>query len=369
MASEKLKFYRAENAPSNPKNGYVWFNPNLGSISIYKTDKWEHYSGLLDADYSDNILTITKKDGTKLEVNLGNISSIGDLSTRLGEVEGQITTINTNMGTLATAVGTMTGIVDEIPNTVSAEVTSQLESLDATVWSTGGSDEPDFKTDANKNKRVAVKVVQADGKITGVEVLENGIASSLDISDVNDRIDVIVGSVAKDADKSIRWIATDVLTEVLVKENADAAYDSLEEMTAWLQSHPENAAAMNQTVSKNTADISDLSSRTQELEDSFDEILSAFEDNEKGSAGLFNVLTGRISNAVASVDNTTSSYLSATLNDKTEGEGDNAYTIKELVIGVNTGSVSENVNALAVASDVKSYVDACIENSLTWAEY
>ena len=122
---------------------------------------------------------------------------------------------------------------------------------------------------------------------------------------------------------------------------------------------------MNQAVSKNTADISNLSPRVQELEDSFDEILSAFEDNEEGSAGLFNVLTGRISNAVASVDNTTSSYLSATLNDKTEGEGDNAYTIKELVIGVNTGSVSGNDNALAVASDVKSYVDACIENGLT----
>lgn len=380
MANEKLlKFYRAENAPSNPKEGYIWFNPTLGSISIYKTNTWENYSGLLDADYSDNILTITKKDGTALTVDLGNISSIGDLSTRLGKVEGQITTINGNMDTLTKAVGTMTGIVDEIPNKVSTEVTNQLKSLDATVYSTGESTDPDFKTEASKNKRVAVKVVQTDGKITGVEVFENDIATATSVGEVNSRIDTLTSTFVgdkKDKDgnlvdqnKSIRTIATDVLTEVLVKENADAAYDSLEEMSAWLQSHPESAAAMNQAVSKNTADISNLSPRVQELEESFDEILSAFEDNEEGSAGLFNVLTDRISNAVASVDNTTSSYLSTTLNDKTEGEGDNAYTIKELVIGVTTGSVSENDNALAVASDVKSYVDACIENGLTWAEY
>ena len=380
MANEKLlKFYRAENAPSNPKEGYIWFNPTLGSISIYKTNTWENYSGLLDADYSDNILTITKKDGTALTVDLGNISSIGDLSTRLNTVEGQITTINTNMDTLTKAVSTMTGIVDEIPNKVSTEVTDQLSSLDATVWSTGESMDPDFKTEANKNKRVAVKVVQTDGKITEVEVFENDIATATSVGEVNSRIDTLTSTFIgdkKDKDgnlvdqnKSIRTIATDVLTEVLVKENADEAYDSLAEMSAWLQSHPENAAAMNQAVSKNTADISNLSPRVQELEESFDEILSAFEDNEEGSAGLFNVLTDRISNAVASVDNTTSSYLSTTLNDKTEGEGDNAYTIKELVIGVTTGSVSENDNALAVASDVKSYVDACIENGLTWAEY
>lgn len=255
MANEKLKFYRATSAPSNPKDGYIWFNPSSGSISIYKTDKWENYSGLLDATYSSNKLTITKKDGTTLTVDLSSISSIGDLSTRLGKVEGQITTINTNMDTLTKAVSTMTGIVDEIPNTVSTEVTSQLGNLNAAVWSTGGSNAPDFTTTANKDKRVAVKVVQADGKITVVEVLENGIASSSDISDVNDRIDVIVGN---DANQSIRSIATDVLTEVLVKENADEAYDSLAEMSAWLQSHPENAASMNLELEQLKGTVSDL---------------------------------------------------------------------------------------------------------------
>lgn len=255
MANINLKFYRAGNAPSNPKDGYIWFNPNLGSISIYKTDKWENYSGLLDATYSNNTLTITKKDGTALTIDLSSISSIGDLSTRLGTAENEIKTIKGNITTLSQAVNLMKNDVDAIPTTVSAEVTSQLGTLDAAVWSTGGSTTPDFTTNANKDKRVAVKVVQADGKITGVEVLENNIASSSDISDVNNRIDVIVGN---DANKSIRTIATDVLTEVLVDENAADAYNSLEEMSAWLQSHPESAAAMNLELEQLKGTVSGL---------------------------------------------------------------------------------------------------------------
>lgn len=258
MANEKLKFYRATSAPSNPKDGYIWFNPNSGSISIYKTDKWENYSGLLDATYSSNKLTITKKDGTTLTVDLSSISSIGDLSTRLGTAENDIKTIKGNITTLSQAVNLMKGSVDAIPTTVSTEVTTQLDALDATVWSTGGNTTPDFKTNANKNKRVAVKVVQTDGKITGVEVLENDIATATSVGNVNDRIDVIVGTNTNDANKSIRSIATDVLTEVLVDKNADEAYNSLAEMSAWLQSHPESAAAMNLELEQLKGTVSDL---------------------------------------------------------------------------------------------------------------
>lgn len=270
MANINLKFYRVTNAPSNPQDGYIWFNPDSGSISIYKTDKWENYSGLLDATYSNNKLTITKKDGTALTIDLSSISNIGDLSTRLGAAENEIKTIKSNITTLSQAVNLMKDDVDAIPATVSTEVTNQLDDLDATVWSTGGNTAPDFKTDANKDTRVAVKVVQTDGKITSVEVLENEIASSSDISDVNDRIDTLTSTLVGDKkdgngnlvdqNKSIRTIATDVLTEVLVDENAADAYNSLEEMSAWLQSHPESAAAMNLELEQLKGTVSGLQS-------------------------------------------------------------------------------------------------------------
>ena len=50
-------------------------------------------------------------------------------------------------------------------------------------------------------------------------------------------------------------IAVDVLTETLVSETATEAYDTLAEMSAWIKSHPEDAAAMNTAIQKNVTDI------------------------------------------------------------------------------------------------------------------
>ncbi len=61
-----------------------------------------------------------------------------------------------------------------------------------------------------------------------------------------------------DADKSVRDIAVEVLTETLVSETATDAYDTLAEMSAWIKSHPEDASAMNTAIQKNATDITNL---------------------------------------------------------------------------------------------------------------
>jgi hypothetical protein len=56
--------------------------------------------------------------------------------------------------------------------------------------------------------------------------------------------------VGEDTNSSIREITIDVLTETLVADDAQEAYDTLEEMSAWLQAHPTNAADMNNKINK-----------------------------------------------------------------------------------------------------------------------
>lgn len=202
---------------------------------------------MLDATYSSNKLTITKKDGTTLTVDLSSISSIGDLSTRLGTAENDIKTIKGNITTLSQAVNLMKDTVDEIPNTVSTEVTDQLESLNATVYSTGESKDPDFKTEASKNNRVVVKVVQTNGEVTGVKVFENDIATATSVGDVNDRIDVLVGSDTSTG--TIRDIARSELAAQLLSGKADDDFKTLEQLAAWLEDHPEDVAEINQAIS------------------------------------------------------------------------------------------------------------------------
>lgn len=54
------------------------------------------------------------------------------------------------------------------------------------------------------------------------------------------------GTLVELADENlVKKVAIDVLTETLVKENASEAYDTLEEVSAWIKSHPEDAAKMN----------------------------------------------------------------------------------------------------------------------------
>ena len=75
------------------------------------------------------------------------------------------------------------------------------------------------------------------------------------VTELQGKVETLVG---EDADKSVRDIAVDVLTETLVSETATEAYDTLAEMSAWIKSHPEDAAAMNTAIQKNAEDISNL---------------------------------------------------------------------------------------------------------------
>ena len=72
------------------------------------------------------------------------------------------------------------------------------------------------------------------------------------VTELQGKVDTLVG---EDVDKSVRDIAVDVLTETLVSETATEAYDTLAEMSAWIKSHPEDAAAMNTAIQKNSTDI------------------------------------------------------------------------------------------------------------------
>jgi hypothetical protein len=72
------------------------------------------------------------------------------------------------------------------------------------------------------------------------------------VTELQGKVDTLVG---EDSDKSVRDIAVDVLTETLVSETATEAYDTLAEMSDWIKSHPEDAAAMNTAIQKNATDI------------------------------------------------------------------------------------------------------------------
>lgn len=65
------------------------------------------------------------------------------------------------------------------------------------------------------------------------------------INTVSGKVDTLVGA---DTGKSVRTIANEELAAQLIGENAKESLNTLEEIAAWIQSHPDDASAMNEAI-------------------------------------------------------------------------------------------------------------------------
>ena len=80
-----LKFYKGASEPRNMATGSVWFDTSNNRIKVksgyssYKT----FGSELESADFTDNVLTITKIDGSSVTVDLSSLASLTDIENTL----------------------------------------------------------------------------------------------------------------------------------------------------------------------------------------------------------------------------------------------------------------------------------------------
>lgn len=73
----------------------------------------------------------------------------------------------------------------------------------------------------------------------------DGKANQTDLDTANGKLTTLIGT---DAGKSARTIANEELAAQLIPESAKESLDTLAEIAAWIQSHPDDASAMNQTI-------------------------------------------------------------------------------------------------------------------------
>lgn len=84
-----------------------------------------------------------------------------------------------------------------------------------------------------------------DGRVTAVETALAGKASQSDLNTVDGKVTTLIGS---DTNKSVRTIANEELAAQLIAANADESLDTLQEIAAWIQSHPNDASAMSAAI-------------------------------------------------------------------------------------------------------------------------
>lgn len=181
------------------------------------------------------------------------------LSLLWGKIESELKTRDDSISSLSTLVG---------KESVSSQINSKINALDATVETTAIPESQDG---------IHVKIIETDGKLTAVEAeievsneinaaksaleakigtVENGktladlIADNATaIQDHKTAIDAKVTTlIGTDANKSVRAIANEELVKQLIPEGAKDSLDTLQEIAAWIQNHPDDASAMNSAI-------------------------------------------------------------------------------------------------------------------------
>lgn len=78
-------------------------------------------------------------------------------------------------------------------------------------------------------------------------------AAASDVTAINGRVTTAEGKlttlIGSDADKSVRTIANEELAAQLIPETAKESLNTLQEIAAWIQAHPDDASAMNTRIS------------------------------------------------------------------------------------------------------------------------
>lgn len=153
---------------------------------------------------------------------------------------------------------------------LATQVKSELAALSTRIddiVSTGG--EPNVITSVKVNGTAlaiaekAVDILVATGKangtlaVNGVDVAIKGLAAlaykaQVSQADLDAALQAVLGSVTtlvgSDAGKSARTIANEELAAQLIPESAKDSLDTLQEIAAWIQEHPDDASAMNAAI-------------------------------------------------------------------------------------------------------------------------
>lgn len=160
-----------------------------------------------------------------------------------------------------------------------------------------------------------LKYLRGDGTWATV-VAELSAQDQQTISDLQAVTSTLVGD---DTGKSVAEIVTEKVAELLIPENASESLDTLQEIAQWIQDHPEDASAMNDSIAvleTKVGNLEDLLNGTNE-EDGLVDRVENLEDSVSAlqtTVGTFVAVPGSYSDVGSAI-----SYLNdsvTTINDR-----------------------------------------------------
>lgn len=131
------------------------------------------------------------------------------------------------------------------------------------------------------------------GNADGIEALE-GRADAVEA-----KVTTLIGS---DADKSVRTIANEELAAQLIPETAKESLDTLAEIAAWIQEHPDDAAAMNAAIEALQKQLQGIAAGEGTVKKYVDDAIAALNIGDYAKAADLTALAGRVTTLEGKVD-------------------------------------------------------------------
>lgn len=203
----------------------------LQSAKDYADDLGVNYDAAGSAQTVANDLAGVKASVTS---NTNAITTLNGDNTVTGSVANSIASYNS--GLMDMLAEEFTGVSDDL-----TAMSNRIGTLPASTSATNVVAYVDEKTSG----------LATDGKITELTNRMTAAESDIDTlesasSTLNTKVTTLIGS---DANKSARTIANEELAKQLIPSTAKESLDTLSEIANWIQSHPDDASAMNTKIS------------------------------------------------------------------------------------------------------------------------
>lgn len=208
-----------------------------------------------------NAVTQAKTDLVGADADAGTASTIKGAKKY---ADGLNTAMDTRVAALETAVGE--------GGSVSAQITAEIAKLDKKDEAVAGkyvsavseedgvitvvrADLPDYT-----ETYAAKKHTHAIADVTDLQTTLDSKAAASDVTTLTGKVTTLVG---EDANKSVRTIANEELAAQLIPEGAKDSLDTLQEIAAWIQKHPDDASAMSAAITALEGKVGDKSVSAQ----------------------------------------------------------------------------------------------------------
>lgn len=242
----------------------------------------------------------------------------------IGKVDSKMTALSDRVDTLESAGGqanVLEGV--EVNGTALSIAEKMVDILIATGTANG--------TLSVNGKDVAIKGLAAlayKAQVSEAD-LDSALTAVLAAKAAKADVDTLIGS---DAGKSARTIANEELTKQLIPEDAQESLNTLTEIAAWIQEHPDDASAMNAAIAK------------------LNEIAAGIGGEEDDYATVMAAIEGKITAAMAGIAQ------GATKVEKSEINGNIKINGQETVVYTHPAGSAVEAGFKKVGSDASGHV-------------